>query len=210
MTGNSQKEHRATKLESDLLATPFRIRTKWHVITGASCSGKTTLIEQLADLGFQTVPEIGRWYFEKEIAKGRTIDEIRNDRVTLTYQLYDLWLELLSELRASEVIFLDRGLPDALAFFRFAGLNPNEILADCFQHHYASVFLLDRFPYQQDGIRAGDDATAAYFESWTLRDYGALGYNVVRVPVLSPEERLALVLERLSGQGLIEQREGAG
>jgi predicted ATPase len=39
---------------------------------------------------------------------------------------------------------------------------------------------------------------AAYFESWTLRDYSALGYNVVRVPVLSPEERIAFILERLS------------
>jgi predicted ATPase len=33
------------------------------------------------------------------------------------------------------------------------------------------------------------------------RDYSALGYNIVRVPVLPPEERLAFVLERLSEQG---------
>jgi hypothetical protein len=30
-----------------------------------------------------------------------------------------------------------------------------------------------------------------------------LGYRVVRVPVLTPEERLAFVLDRLSEQGLI-------
>jgi hypothetical protein len=30
-----------------------------------------------------------------------------------------------------------------------------------------------------------------------------LGYRVVRVPVLAPQERLAFVLERLSEQGLI-------
>ena len=77
-------------------------------------------------------------------------------------------------------------------------MNPNEILPDCFQHRYASVFMLDRLPYQQDGIRAGDDASAAYFDSWMERDYSALGYNVVRVPVLPPEGRLAFVLEKLS------------
>jgi predicted ATPase len=65
------------------------------------------------------------------------------------------------------------------------------------------VFILDRLPYQQDEVRAGNDETAAYFESWMLRDYSALGYNVVRVPVLPPEERLAFVLERLSEQGLM-------
>jgi predicted ATPase len=77
-------------------------------------------------------------------------------------------------------------------------MNPNEVLSDCFQNRYASVFLLDRLPYQRDGVRAADDLTATYFESWTERDYIALGYNIVRVPVLSPEERLAFVLERLS------------
>jgi predicted ATPase len=58
--------------------------------------------------------------------------------------------------------------------------------------------MLNRFPYKRDGVRAGDDAYAAYFESWASRDYDALGYNVVWVPVLPPKERLAFVLERLS------------
>jgi len=179
------------------------VQTNWHVITGASCSGKTTLIDLLGDNGFQTRSEVARQYFERELTKGRTIDEIRKDRTTFTCQVYDMMVKRESGLRADEVTFLDRALPDGLAFYRFAGLNPNEILSDCFQHRYASVFMLNRFPYQQDGVRAADDATAAYFESWTLRDYSALGYNVVRVPVLPPEERLAFVLERLSELGLI-------
>ena len=198
MLDSPQHNFKTMMLDSNLLSTPFKVQTNWHVITGASCSGKTTIINQLADKGFQTVPEVARQYFEKELAKGRTIDEIRKDRVAITNQVYDLWLKLNRQLRVTEVTFLDRGLPDALAFYRFAGLNPNEILPDCFQYRYASVFLLNRLPYQRDGVRAGDDATAAYFESWTLSDYSALGYNVVRVPVLSPEERLSFILERLA------------
>jgi predicted ATPase len=203
MHGNSQPDFKTTELDPDILSTPFRVQTNWHVITGASCSGKSTLIDQLADKGFQTFPEAARQYFERELAKGRTIDEIREDLTTLTCQVYDLWVKLNSGLRTTEITFLDRGLPDALAFYRFAGLNPNEILPDCFQYRYASVFMLNRLPYQRDGVRAGDDETAAYIEAWMLRDYSALGYNVVRVPVLSPEERLAFVLEKLSEQGLI-------
>ncbi len=203
MHDNSQPDFKTTELDPDILSTPFRVQTNWHVITGASSSGNTTLIDQLADKGFQTFPEPARQYFERELAKGRAIDEIRENRATLTYQVYDLWLKLNSRLRSTEITYLDRGLPDALAFFRFAWLNPNEILPDCFQYRYASVFMLNRLPYQQDGVRAGDDETAAYFEAWMLRDYSALGYNVVRVPVLSPKERLAFVLERLSEQGLI-------
>ena len=203
MDSNSQPEFRATELDLDILVTPFRVQTNWHVITGASSSGKTTLIDQLANKGFQTFPEAGRQYFERELAKGRTIDEIREDRAAMTRQVYDLWLKLNDRLRAADVTFLDRGLPDALSFYRFAGMNPNGILPDCFQHRYASVFILNRLPYQQDGIRGGDDTSAAYFDSWMERDYNALGYNVVRVPVVPPKERLAFVLEMLSDDVLI-------
>jgi len=203
MPDSSQHVFRAIELDPELLSAPFRVQTNWHVITGASCSGKTTLIDLLADKGFQTFPEVGRQYFKREFAKGRTIDEIRVDRPTLTRQIYDLWIKLLRGLQAAEVTFLDRGIPDGLTFFRTAGMDPNEILPDCFKHRFASVFLLDRLPYQQDEVRAGDDETATFFESWTLRDYVALGYNVVNVPVMPPEERLAFILETLSEDGLM-------
>jgi predicted ATPase len=67
----------------------------------------------------------------------------------------------------------------------------------------ASVFILHRLPVQRNGLRPEDDAVARLLDEWLARDYSALGYNVVRVPVLSPQERLAFVVERLSEQGLI-------
>lgn len=198
MLGSSQPDFRTTELDPDLLSTPFRVQTNWHVITGASCSGKTTLIDQLADKGFRTAPEVARQYIQRELAKGRTLDEIREDRASFTCQVYELMFARERRLQTVTVTFLDRAVPDALAFFRFAGMNPNEILPDCFQNRYISVFLLDRLPYQQDGVRAADDLTATYFDAWTERDYITLGYNVVRVPVMLPDERLAFVLESLS------------
>ncbi len=203
MSENTSLKFRNTGLDPNLISTPFNVQTNWCVITGASCSGKTTLIELLAGKGFQTVPEAGRNFFERELAQGRTIDEIREDQAGFTRQVYDLMVKHENGLQATEVNFLDRALPDGFAFYRLGGLNPNEILPDCFQHRYAFVFMLDRLPYQKDGVRVADDETAAYLESWILRDYSALGYKVVRVPVLSPEERLAFVLEQLTEQGII-------
>jgi len=156
----------------------------------------------LADKGFQTVPESGRQYFEREMARGRTIDEIKENEAD-ERGMKDLQLRIEHGLRAIDVVFLDRALPDSLVFYRLNGLNPNEILAECFHHRYASVFILDGFPVQHNGVRTGDDAAAGLLDEWLARDYSALGYGVVRVPVLSPQERLAFVLERLSEQGLI-------
>jgi predicted ATPase len=203
MIRNSKPDYRDKELDPDLIFERFEVQTNWCVITGASCSGKTTLIKILAEKGFQTVPEAGRKFFERELSKGRTIDQIRKDQAAFTRQVYDIMVNHESGLRATEKAFLDRALPDGFAFFRLAGLNPNEILPDCFQHRYASVFLLNRLPYQKDGVRVADDETADYLESWILRDYIALGYKVIRVPVLSPEERFEFVIERLAEQGLL-------
>ena len=62
MIDNPQHDYRLTELDPDLLSTPFEVQTNWHVITGAPCSGKSTLIDQLANHGFQTVPESARLY----------------------------------------------------------------------------------------------------------------------------------------------------
>ena len=202
MAGKSQPDFRNMELDPDILSTPFRIQTKWCVITGASCSGKTTIINMLAGRGFQIVPEAGRKYFEREISKGRTIDEIRVDPAFFTRQVYEIMFDHESDLQANEINFLDRALPDGFAFYRLAGVNPNEILHDCFRNRYASIFLLNRLPYQKDGVRVADDETAEYLESWILRDYSALGYKVVSVPVLSPDERLEFILRKLNEQEL--------
>lgn len=203
MTGKSQLDFRNTELDSDLLARSFKVQTKWCVITGSSCSGKTTLINLLTRHGFQTIPEAGRIYFERELSKGRTITEIRNDPAIFTRQVYDIMLQHENGLRVDELNFLDRALPDGFAFFRIAGLDPNEMLPDCYHHRYAAVFLLNRLPYQKDGVRVADDETAEYLESWMLRDYAALGYEVIRVPVISPEERFEFVIDKLGEKGII-------
>ena len=76
MLDSPQHDFLTTELEPDLLSTPFRVQTNWHVITGAACSGKTTLIDLLADKGFQTEPETARQYIDREMARGQTLDEI--------------------------------------------------------------------------------------------------------------------------------------
>ena len=154
------------------------------MLTGAACSGKTTLIDQLADKGFQTVPEIGRQYLEREMARGRTIDEIRENEAAFTRDLIDMQLRIEGGLRAIDVAFLDRAFPDALAFCRVAGLNPNEYLAGCFHHRYASVFVLDQLPIQRDGLRSKDEGLAAFI--------GIVGGLLVVVSIVFMDRRFQL------------------
>ena len=112
MTEESLLDFRNTALDINRLSTAFNVQTKWCVITGASCSGKTTLINLLPEKGFPIVPEAGRKYFERELAKGRTITEIRDNQAAFTRQVYDLMLEHENGLPTEEIHFLDRALPD--------------------------------------------------------------------------------------------------
>jgi len=204
MLNTPQHDFRTTELDPDLLSTPFGVQTNWHVITGAPCCGKTTLIDLLADKGFQTVPETARLTIEREMAKGRTIHPIRENAAALQRRLVTMQLSVEDGLRATDFAFLDGAVPGSLAWYRVFGLDPNEILPECFHHRYASVFVLDPLPFRPDDERVEELAyIARYLDEWLARDYSALGYRVVRVPVLPPQERLAFLPLNLSKQGLI-------
>jgi len=193
--------HQTTELDQDFLSTPFETTTNWHVITGAACCGKTTLIEMLSAKGFQVIPESARDFFMREIARGRTLDEIRLDGGALQRGIAALQLRYEDGFDVGKVTFLDRAIPDSLAFYRLHGLDPDEILRECFHHRYAGVFILNRLPLHRDQtLGPEDDANSAFLDEWLERDYHALGYEVVRVPVLSPQERLEFILARLPGQ----------
>ncbi len=202
MPATRPPDFRTAELDRQLLSTPFRTQTNWQVITGTISAGKSTLIGQLAGEGFKTAPETARLTIENEMAKGRAAHEIYADGAALQRAMKEMQLAVERSMPPLDVVFLDRGMPDFLAWYRVRGMDPNEILADCFHHRYAAVFMLDPLPFQADDQRISEfAAVAGFLEAWHARDYLALAYEVVRVPALPPEERLAFVLERLSEPG---------
>ncbi|MFN2139992.1 MAG: AAA family ATPase [Candidatus Promineifilaceae bacterium] len=194
MSGHPVYDFLTTELDTDLLAVPYTVQTRWHVLTGAACTGKTTMINQLASLGFETVPETARIHIDRELAKGRAFEDMFGnaaDEIMIT----EMQNGIECGLRAEDVVFLDRALPDSITFYRFCGIDPNEILPYCRQHRYATVFILDRLPFCQDGARLDHDPTSELLDEWLERDYRTLRYDVVRLPVMGREERLAYLLE---------------
>jgi predicted ATPase len=203
LTVGEKTGYYTSPLDPGLLAQPFKMHTSWVVLTGTSCTGKTTMIDQLVTRGFRTVPEVARSYFDAEMAGGRTIEEIRSDLATVERTVMHLQIRLEETLPTSEVIFLDRGLPDIITFFRYDGLNPAEVIPSCFLHRYAVVYVLDPFPIERDGLRIEDEEMRIFLDTWIPRDYEAVGYEVIRIPVLPREARLAYLLEDARQRGVI-------
>jgi predicted ATPase len=199
---HSQQKYLTKELDPEILKTPFKVQTNWHVITGAPCSGKTTMVNALSERGYKTVQEGARQYFENEMAKGRSLDDIRND-VVLQGGIFTLQLTLESQLSPDDNIFLDRGLLDSLTFHRIFGIDPNGLLPECFHHRYATIFILDPLPNLRDTkLGPEDEASAIFLDEWHMRDYKSVGYHVIRVPVLPIDERVDFILENLSLKGL--------
>ena len=194
---------RTIALRPELLNAKFEVSTPWVVITGAPSSGKTSVLEQLAKQGYAWNPEIARVYIEQELARGRTIHEIRADEGQFQLGLINAKISVEANIPHDRVAFFDRAMPDSITYFRVGGLNPNDVLPNCFHFRYGSVFVFDRLPLQGDHARTEDEKTANFLDVWLERDYRALGYDVVRVPVMPIENRVQFVLKRLQSQGVV-------
>ncbi len=172
-------------------------RTNWHVITGAPCSGKTTIIRALEALGRPVVHEAARAIIDAELAAGKTLCEIKSDLLGFQRGVLIRKRDEERSLDPGKEVFLDRGVPDSIAYYRLSGLDPAEPLHLSCEFRYRNIFLFERFRFQRDGVRSEDDAEATALDRLLGEAYESLGYRVVRVPVLPPRERLDFILSRL-------------
>jgi predicted ATPase len=171
--------------------------THWYVITGAPSSGKTTLLAELEKTGYHVVHEVARTIIESELARGRTLQQIRADKKSFENRILEAKIALEARLAKNEVIFLDRGVPDSIAYFKISGLDPAIAWAKSRPDHYRKVFLLDRLPFQKDHVRIEESATAAELERALEMGYRELGYAVQRINVMPVADRLKIILDAL-------------
>mgnify|MGYP006157050551 CR=1 FL=1 len=92
------------------------------VLIGGPSSGKTTLIEALKDKGHTCYPEISREVIREAQEQG--IEQLFLEKPLLFSELLlegrkKQFNEALKE--TSDIVFLDRGIPDVLAYMHYIG-----------------------------------------------------------------------------------------
>ena len=180
------------------MTTPDRTPTNWYVLTGGPSSGKTTTVELLGARGYTTTIEHARHYLDVKRIQGQTVEEVRVRRYQFQRGVLDMQFEQEASLDPEETVFLDRALPDSLAYYRFLGLEPDARLLDALTHvSYRRVFILDLLPLAPDYARTEDVAAQRRIHALITEVYQELPISVVTVPVLSPADRVAYILERL-------------
>src|SRR5258708_28338808 len=99
----------------------------WYVLTGAPSSGKTTLIQELEKMGYKVAYEWARIYIDQELARGKTLEQIRRNELSFQHQILKLKVEFEKKLEPKDTVFLDRGIPDTTAYLKWIkkSIHPN-------------------------------------------------------------------------------------
>jgi predicted ATPase len=171
------------------------------VITGGPGTGKSTIIDHLIEKGYACYPEISREVTLQ--AKKEGIDQL-----FLTEPL--LFSQLLLEGRLKQfhlaiqenttTVFIDRGLPDILAYMDFIGDEyPEHFDIHCKETKYHKIFVLP--PWEE--IYVSDEARYENFEQAKIiydhlkQTYKKYGYELIEVPIGSVEDRVSFILDFL-------------
>ena len=172
--------------------------TNWFVITGGPSTGKTTVINLLTERGYKTTIEHARHYIDTMKEEGRTVEEIRANKRKFQLGVLDMQIEQEAELSPSETVFLDRAIPDAMAYYRFLKLEYDKILLGAMKAvSYKKIFILDRLPFVNDYARTEDEQAQKLIHQLIIEVYQSLEFPVVFVPVISPDERVEFILKNL-------------
>ena len=172
-------------------------QTNWHVITGAPCSGKTAVVTELERRGYVVVHEVARAYIDAEISKGRDLRQIKADLPAFEAHILKTKARIEAGLDPDTVVFLDRAVPDSIAYFQLAGLDPAEPFKSSSVFRYRQIFLFERIRFQTDVVRSEDDRIAADLDRLLEAAYCKLGYRPVRVPLMPVDERVDFIMKRI-------------
>lgn len=175
-------------------------KTNWCVITGAPSSGKTTIINALSVLGYQTAPEIARNYLGYLLNQNPHEYESLRSEITVQSKIIELKLKRERQLCPEDLIFFDRGVPDSLAYFRYYNIDTDKMIEKMNIYQYAWVFFLEGLPVQQDEIRRENEHQARRIGDYIYNAYTELGYSVIRIPPDTVEHRIEQILSEIPAE----------
>jgi len=170
-----------------------------YILSGGPCTGKTSLLNKLAEKGYITLPESARLILEEEQAKEEGIFPWNNQPV---FQLKMIERQLVAEteIQYNEgIAFLDRSIIDAIGYYRFYGLDvPEHVPGLIEQAGYKKVFFLEQLgTYANDVQRKESAEEARVVHNHLHNAYKESICPVIDVPDIGLDARVDFILKNL-------------
>ena len=177
------------------------MKTRKIVITGGPGTGKSSIIRQLEAKGENCLHEVSREVILE--AKREGIDQLFLEKPLLFSQKL-LEGRLNQYIEASELksqhVFIDRGLPDVLAYMDYFNTTyPDLFRTTCEDYTYDQVFILPPWKeiYTSDNERYESFNEALKISSYLYSTYKKYGYDPIEVPKLPVEDRTEFILNNI-------------
>lgn len=177
------------------------MNTKQIVITGGPGTGKSSIINELLSRGYTCFEEISRQVILE--ARENGVEQLfLTDPLRFSELLLEARLKQFHDSQNAEapLVFLDRGLPDVLAYMDYANESyPDQFTATCEDHRYGTVFILAPWEaiFISDNERYESFEQAVSIHEQLVNTYRRFGYDLMNVPFESIEERSNFILESI-------------
>jgi predicted ATPase len=172
------------------------------VIIGGPGTGKTTIIDGLVENGYCCYPEISRQVTAQAQQQG--IEQLFLENPLLFSELVlegrkKQFLDAHQE--PHNIVFLDRGIPDVLAYMHYIGDSyPSFFDSACKEHIYSKIFILPPWEeiYVSDQERYENFEQAQLIHDHLVETYEKYGYELIEVPKDTVDKRILFILEQIS------------
>lgn len=178
--------------------------SKTIVITGGPGTGKSSIINELQKRGFTCFEEIAR-QITLEAQKQGIAQLFLTKPLLFSQKLLEGRTQQFLDAKKSEndLVFLDRGLPDILAYMDYIGdVYPKHFIEACENHKYNYVFILKPWQaiFKSDNERYENFEQALKIHEYLAATYKRFGYKLIEVPFDTIANRADFVLKTIQAE----------
>ena len=171
------------------------------VLIGGPGTGKSTIIDKLKEKGFCCYPEISRQVTMK--AQDEGIEQLFLENPLLFSELLlegrkKQYQNALNE--PDKIIFIDRGIPDVLAYMNYIGSQyPASFEEACKDHLYTKIFILPPWEeiFVSDQERYENFEQSKNIDIHLIEIYKKYGYELIEVPKDTVDNRILFILDQI-------------
>ncbi|MDT0644035.1 ATP-binding protein [Zunongwangia sp. F363] len=171
------------------------------VITGGPGTGKSSVIHKLEEKGHDCLHEVSREVIREAQLEG--IEQLfLEDPLLFSRKLLEGRIKQFHEAEdfPSDHIFIDRGIPDVVAYMDFFNTSyAEDFILPCKDHRYEMIFILPPWEaiYKSDNERYETFEEATKISEYLENTYKHYGYDPIVVPEASVEERANFILNKI-------------
>lgn len=172
-----------------------------YIITGGPSTGKTTLIEELRQHGFNCVDESARAVINEQLElKSSFVPWIDNAR--FSELVLDSVISNYENTDDNDIVFFDRGVADVMAYLILDKIEIPQRFWDAAREYRfnTKVFMLPAWEeiYANDAARVESFELAKRVSDTLAKLYSDIGYEVVLLPKSSTSERITFLLDAVA------------